>query len=79
MKNSVFFWAWNSKPAQHDRLMTRERMARLMRAWRNQVRKPANSRDIVAFDRIGDNAYFVKSKHGETATIQIFATQKGQA
>lgn len=72
MKKSVFFWAWNNNAAVHDQLMTRERMAKLMRAWRNQLRKPSNSRHIVAFDKIGDNAYFVKSDHGETATIQIF-------
>lgn len=72
MKKSVFFWAWNLEPAQHDRIMTRDHMAKLMRAWRNQSRKPSNARPIVSFDRIGDNAYFVKSQHGVTATIQIF-------
>lgn len=35
MKNTVFFWGWQDYPPTEDKAMTRDRQARLMRAWRN--------------------------------------------
>jgi hypothetical protein len=33
-RSTVFLWGWRDYPRQPDATMTRDRMARLMRAWR---------------------------------------------
>lgn len=53
-----FFWRWRDYAEQPDPSMTRERAARLLRAWRRQSRLPSNS-DGVEFARIGLHHYRV--------------------
>ena len=35
MKKTIFFWGWQDYPPTEDKTMTRDRQARLMRAWRS--------------------------------------------
>lgn len=39
MKATKFLWAWGDCEAQPDKSMTRERAAKLLRAWRNAKRQ----------------------------------------
>ena len=43
MKTSQFTAQWNDYPPQPDPSMTRERAARLIRAWRSNARKNSNT------------------------------------
>ena len=71
----MFLWQWNDYPPQPDALMTRERAAKLIRAWRNCARKPRNGRP--PFGPIkrslcdGFRVYRVESKYGERGAIWI--------
>ena len=64
-----FTWAWNGHKAQPDKLMTRTRMAVLLRAWRRALRQKANSSSIAAVKRLGAHQYRIEHAYGETATI----------
>ena len=46
MRETAFYWGWRSYAPQPDPLMTRTRMARLMRAWR---RATLQGRRLVDF------------------------------
>lgn len=71
MKTTDFQWAWNNYAPQPDKFMTRQRAARLLRAWRRVVRQPSNNRTIESLDRIGRGAYRVRHVNGETGTLIV--------
>jgi hypothetical protein len=77
MKPTVFFWGWNDTPRQPDRLMTRERMATMMRSWRRAKRNPAHGtghvNHIELLERTpGRRVYRVThTASSERATIEI--------
>ena len=73
MKTQIFQWAWNQYPATPDPLMTRQRAAILLRAWRRASRASANYRNIIECKRIAPHTYYVVSNHGEAATMVIGA------
>lgn len=39
MKTTNFLWAWGDHEARPDKSMTRDRAAKLLRAWRNASRQ----------------------------------------
>lgn len=59
MKTNIFFAQWKEYSPQPDKLMTRERAALLLRAWRNNSRKLTNKPKWI-FKRIRPHVYFVK-------------------
>jgi hypothetical protein len=59
MKTTVFHSAWNEYEPAIDRLMTRERAAKLLRAWRRNSRKKTNN-PLWVCKRLGPHTYFVK-------------------
>lgn len=63
-KSNVFYWAWNEYPAQPDSCNTRERAARLLRAWRRQSRSNANYRNVISVTRLAPHVYRAISSHG---------------
>lgn len=75
MKNTVFFWGWQSYAPALDKTMTRERMARLMRAWRRSSTQGARNFDFRILDRKpGARAYVVATTgfaNQDVATIVI--------
>lgn len=67
MKPRVFQWAWQDHTPQLDPLMTPERAARLLRAWRRTARGAAR---IRVLKRIGRGHYRVADiRSGEVAEI----------
>ena len=59
MKTSIFYGAWNDHAPILDNSMTRERAAKLLRAWRRNSRKKTN-KPLWVFKRIAPHHYFVK-------------------
>jgi hypothetical protein len=70
VKHSVFMWAWNNYPLTLDKLMTRQRAAKLLRSWRRASRFEKYSIHRVDIVRIGLNEYRI-TKDGESATMKI--------
>lgn len=70
MKATKFFWSWNDYAPQPDN-MTRDRAARLLKAWRSQIRKPANYKNVFKLDYLARGIYRVHSTHGEVGTMFI--------
>lgn len=72
-----FFWGWKNYTRQPDKLMTRERMARLMRAWRRAKRNLAHGighvNKVELLERMpGARVYRVtNSPTGEVATFEV--------
>ena len=70
MKTTEFMWAWNDHAPTPDRLMTRERAARLLRAWRRGTR-PANYRPVMSVKRLRRGVYRVTHECGEVGTMFV--------
>ena len=66
---TAFSWGWESHEPTADPLMTRRRMARLMRAWRRQ---PLNASVAMTGRAFGRRTYRVAHiPTGETATFIV--------
>ena len=64
-KQTAFMWSWNGYPAQHDATMTRERMARLLMAWRRTTRLTSHNTRLRKLERLGMHHYRVTDlRHG---------------
>lgn len=60
MKNTIFYWGWQSYAPTPDKTMTRERMAKLMRAWRRSKTQGRRNFDFQIVDRKpGARAYVI--------------------
>jgi hypothetical protein len=58
-KNTIFYSQWKEYSPILDKTMTRERAAKLLKAWRNNSRKKTNS-PLWVCKRIAAHTYFVK-------------------
>lgn len=73
-----FEWGWNDSELQADNLMTRQRAARLLSAWRRTSRQYQNggcyrmlsAKGVIKLERIARHQYRATSEYGETATIK---------
>lgn len=77
MKNTNFKWGWRDSAPSDDHLMTRERMARLMRAWRRSKTQGVRNFEFKLIARAnGRREYYVSAPayRGEYARI-IVATR----
>ena len=70
-KTATFWWGWNDYPAQRDKLMTRDRAAKLLRVWRRQSRTCANYRTVVECKRQSRGVYKIVSQHGESGRMIV--------
>lgn len=75
-KPNTFLGSWNDYPFQPDPLMTRERLAYLLRAWRRSSRQPTSQgtpiRNLARVPDSRGRAYRVtSSRYDETHTILI--------
>lgn len=61
MKETTFKWAWGDHEAMPDRSMTRERAARLLRAWRRASRQGKREFDLKCMRRDGVRFYLVNT------------------
>jgi hypothetical protein len=73
MKHSVFMWAWNNHSLTLDKLMTRQRAAKLLRSWRRASRFEKYSIHRVELTRMGFGEYRI-IKAGESATMKIMGS-----
>lgn len=71
MKTNIFYSQWNSYKPILDKTMTRERAAKLLRAWRNNARKNTNKPKFV-FKRIAPHVYFVKVCEWDAESHTLF-------
>jgi hypothetical protein len=84
MQNASFLWGWNGYQPQPDFLMTRARLARLLRAWRRGERQPRNGGPLFKLERIRmleGRAYRVTALRYhpvETATVVILSPRSAQ-
>ena len=58
-KNTIFYSQWKEHAPILDKTMTRERAAKLLKAWRSNSRKKTN-RPLWVCKRIAPHTYFVK-------------------
>jgi len=65
MKTTTFYAAWNNHSPQPDPSMTRERAAKLLKAWRRNSRKKTNN-PLWVCKRIAPHQYFVKVREWDT-------------
>lgn len=70
-KVSHFMWGWNSYTPLPDKLMTRDRAAKLLRSWRTTLRGRANNKTIIKLERLASHQYVVTHYCGESATLII--------
>lgn len=61
MKQTNFKWAWGDHEATPDRSMTRERAARLLRAWRRSRTQGIRNFDLRCLRRDGVRFYLVNT------------------
>ena len=70
-----FLWQWESHRPAADPSMNPTRAARLLRAWRNQMRTRVNGRPYFTVNRLlhldGWREYQVTSKYGERGSLWI--------
>jgi len=59
MKTSIFYGAWNEHTPTLDHTMTRDRAAKLLRAWRRNSRKKTNN-PLWVCKRVAPHTYFIK-------------------
>lgn len=71
MKTTIFYSQWNKYKPQFDKTMTRERAAKLLRAWRRNSRKNSNSPKWVC-KRIAPHCYFVKTSEWDRESHTLF-------
>ena len=69
-KPDFFQWGWNNNDLLEDKLMNRDRAAKLLRSWRSGMR-PANYRPLLSVKRIGLGTYRVQHECGESATLRV--------
>lgn len=71
MKNTIFYSQWRQYAPQLDKTMTRERAAKLLRAWRNNSRKNTNNAKWI-FKRTAPHTYFVKINEWDVESHTLF-------
>lgn len=72
-KETKFMWGWKDYAPQPDPHMTRERAARLLRAWR---RSATQGRKNFYLKRIGKGIYQVSCRtYPDTSTMIIGGTK----
>lgn len=75
MKKTIFYSQWKDYDPVLDKTMTRERAAKLLRAWRRNSRKRTNSAPWV-FKRIAPHTYFVKICEWDVESHTLFIGEK---
>lgn len=69
---TAFFWSWNDHAPAPDVGMTRERAARLLRAWRATTRPTSSGFVMRELLRCAPGVYRVTDRaSGETGTMFI--------
>ena len=67
-----FLWSWNDRTPAPDASMTRERAARLLRAWRRTTRPTSSGSILRELQRCARGVYRVTDcASGETGTMFI--------
>jgi len=74
-----FLWAWGAHKPAEDSSMTPARAARLLRAWRNQMRTRVNGRPYFTVVRLlhmdGWREYRVTARCGEQGSLWVKGRQ----
>lgn len=73
ISNTVFTWGWKDYPRQPDTLMSRARMARLMRCWRKAKTQGRREFNLQCLSRKnGCRVYAIHSNsYDDAATFEI--------
>ena len=72
MKQNNFLWAWGDYALSDDPLMTRERAARLLIAWRHTSRQKRNGGPMRQLTRTGPHTYHVRQLNcNEHCTLKV--------
>lgn len=70
-KVTCFLWAWNNYAPQPDPTMTRERAARLLRAWRRTSRtRTSMGTTLRTLKRVSEGVYRV-TEGSESGTMYV--------